>query len=233
MRIVWDEQGISWFLDAGVYTGFHQALAEKIKPYLEQKDTLCDLGCGLGRLDLELAPNVFEVTAVDISERAIDVLRRDAEALGLKNIKAEVRDVTTLTEFFDVALLSFFGQSNIGKFSQLCRRRLIRIVGADNSSNFYPERYRCEARDTVPSVRGELEVLGVGYELEMCSIEFGQPLRSRHDAEAYVLRNAPEATAKEVNTFLKDRLESTGREDFPFYLPNKKELGIFIIDKEK
>ena len=231
MRLKWEGQTIQWFLDAGAYTGFHRKLAQRIIPYLKPEDSLCDAGCGIGRLDLELAPYVSGITAVDINENAIDVLRRDAAALGLHNLRAEIRDAEDLTEPFDVVLLSFFGQSNMFEFMKLCRRRLIRIVDACNVSKLYPERYKEYMKDTVPVVAGQLEAKGISYKLESAALEFGQPLRSLQDAEAYVVNNAPEAGSSEVSEFLSENLAQTGRDDFPFYLPNKKELGIFIIDK--
>jgi SAM-dependent methyltransferase len=233
MRFSWDEQTVQWFLDAGVYTEFHKILAQKIKPYLEPGCTLCDAGCGLGRLDLELAAYVKELTAIDLSANAIDVLRCDAKALGLDNLRTDVCDADTLTKSFDIVVLSFFGQSNMLHFLKLCRHRLIRIVSADNKSGLYPERYRCNVKDTVPIVCAELDAQGIRYKLELYSFEFGQPLRSWRDAELYVLNNAPKATAEEVRNFLNESITRTGRDDFPFYLPNQKDLGIFIIDKEE
>lgn len=230
MRFAWDEQTNRWFLDASIYTGFHKILAQKIVPFIEPGDSLLDAGCGLGRLDLELAAFVSSLTAVDLSENAIAALQRDAEALGLKNLSASVRDASSLSEQFDIALLSFFGQSNMLDFLKLCRKRLVRIAGADNRSGLYPERYRCTVKDTVPTIIEELDKNSVPYKLELHTIEFGQPLKSRQDAEQYILKNAPEATAHEIGEFLEKSITYTGREEFPLYLPNPKELGIFIID---
>lgn len=231
MRLIWDEQGIKWFLDASAYTGFHKSLAQKIIPHLEQGDTLCDAGCGLGRLDLELAPFVSNLTAVDINENAIEVLRRDAGRFGFCNLQADVCDASSLTGLFDIVLMSFFGQLDTLDFLKLCRRKLIRIVSSNNNSNFYPERYKCDAKETVPKVCDGLDALGVIYKLEYCSIEFGQPLLSMQDAEMYILRNAPGASAEEALEFLDEHIIHTGRDDFPLFLPNLKELGIFVIDR--
>ena len=232
MRFTWEEQTVRWFMSASGYTGFHKALAQLILPHLEQGDTLCDLGCGLGRLDLELALHISQLTAVDLSENAIEVLRRDAEAAGLKNLRVRQDDASALTETFDVALMSFFGRSNMLELLKLCKRRLIRVVGAENKSGLYPEKYRCDERDTVPTVQKELDAKGIVYKLELHSLEFGQPLVSRQDAELYVLQNAPKAGDAEIRDFLNENLTSTGRDDFPFYLPNKKAFGIFVLDKE-
>ncbi|MCL1828425.1 MAG: class I SAM-dependent methyltransferase [Oscillospiraceae bacterium] len=233
MLFSWDDQIIRWFRDASAYTGFHKTLAQKIKPYLTPGDTFCDLGCGIGRLSLELAPAVSEITAVDISEAAIGSLRRDAEALGIRNLNAQVRDASLLTNSFDVVLMSFFEMKDKTDFIKLCNRRLIRILNAENMSGLYPQRHRRIVKETVPDLKADLDLRGVVYKLELCQAEFGQPFRSWLDAELYIRKNAPEASEAEINEFLNERVTHTGRNDFPFYLPNPKTVGIFITDREK
>lgn len=220
-------------MDAGNYTGFHKALAQKIKAYLEPDDTLCDIGCGLGRLDFEIAPYVKGILAIDVSEYAIAKLQEDVERAGVGNIRAACGDADELEGDFDVILLSLFGRMDTYKLLKHCRRRLIRIVGAGSKSGLYPEAHRRETKNAVPDIRSELSALGIDYRLEFCSFEFGQPLRTLKDAESFVLSNAPEAGAEEIREFLDINMERTGRDDIPFYLPYRKELGVFIIDKPR
>src|SRR5437867_2372810 len=56
-----------------------------------------DMGCGVGRITLAMAPRVRSVTAVDISPKNIEVLRRHASERGLTNITARVSDMNELT----------------------------------------------------------------------------------------------------------------------------------------
>jgi 16S rRNA (guanine1207-N2)-methyltransferase len=51
---------------------------------------LLDLGCGWGPIALTLAMDAPHATvwAVDVNERALDLVRRNADALGLQNINA-------------------------------------------------------------------------------------------------------------------------------------------------
>ena len=232
MLFGWDEQTIRWFLDASAYTGFHKTLARKIAPYLKPDDTLCDLGCGLGRLDLELAPYVSRLTAVDINETAIELLRRDIGISGRHNMSAECADAGALRGNFDVLLTSFFGEANTSDFLKLCTRKLIRVVHMDNKGRLYPGQPRYAKKDTVETVRLELIGMGADFKLETASVEFGQPLGSWGDAVLFVRNNAPDAGDDEIERFLRENTERTDREDFPFYLPNPKEFGIFVIEKE-
>ncbi|MGA0568659.1 class I SAM-dependent methyltransferase [Rathayibacter sp. KR2-224] len=63
---------------------------------------LLDLGCGWGPVALTLALESPEATvwAVDVNERALDVVRRNAESLGLSNVNAVVpEDVPDAVSF--------------------------------------------------------------------------------------------------------------------------------------
>ncbi len=55
---------------------------------------LLDLGCGWGPIALTLAIEAPHATvwAVDVNERALDLVRRNAEALGLSNVNAVLPD---------------------------------------------------------------------------------------------------------------------------------------------
>ena len=232
LRFSWGTQSIKWFLDASAYTGFHKKLASRIIPLLQPADTLCDMGCGLGMLDLEIAPYLREITAVDVDEAVVGALSQIVRDLGLENVRTRRGDALALNESFDVLLLSFFGRPGVVDLLKFYRRRFIRVVSSNNNSGLYPQPYKNYVKDTVPVVCEILDALKIGYTLESCSFEFGQPLKSWQEAELFVLNNAPQASAGEVSAFLKERLTDTGREDFPFYLPNTKEFGIFVIDKE-
>jgi 2-polyprenyl-3-methyl-5-hydroxy-6-metoxy-1,4-benzoquinol methylase len=50
MCFEWNKQSIEWFLDASIYTEFHKELGQHIIPFLDPEDSICDFGCGLGRL---------------------------------------------------------------------------------------------------------------------------------------------------------------------------------------
>ena len=229
--IVWNDIVSEWFIEASVYTGFHKSLAKKIIQYLKPEYSLCDIGCGLGRLDLELAPFVSDILAVDISADAVGRLRRDAVTLGASNIKTCCGDAADIQGSFDVILLSLYGQPDMKRLLEQCRQRLIRIVSSGKRSGLYPEKYRREIKNAVPDVQNELDSLGIVYRLERCAFESGQPLRTMREAERFVLSNAPEAKQEAISEFLSMNIENTGREDFPFFLPYMKEFGIFIIER--
>lgn len=232
MQFRWSPQSIAWFRDASNYTAFHKKLAQHIANRLSKEDTICDFGCGLGRLDLALSPYVSSITAVDIEPKVVDALAQDIETFGISNIHPLCRDSASVDQQFDVGIMSFFGKSGHDMlcYRKRCRKKLIRIVNAKSRSHLYPQSYRKTEKDTIPIVKNELTSKGIPFECIDVSIEFGQPFRSQTSAEDFILNHAPEASIQEVQDFLAEHATMTGREDFPIYLPNQKQLGIFVIE---
>jgi 16S rRNA G1207 methylase RsmC len=76
------------FSPAGVDQGTSVLL--RLAPAPPAEGNLLDLGCGWGPIALTLALRSPEATvyAVDVNERALDLLRRNADSLGITNINA-------------------------------------------------------------------------------------------------------------------------------------------------
>ena len=227
----WSEQSIRWFIDASAYTRFHQKAAEVIVPFMNAADTLCDVGCGLGSLDLALASHVKSITAIDLESRVLDVFKAGINKEGIQNIRVVCADMLEdiLTEH-DVFLMSLFGtESEMERCFLYCRKMLIRIVNATNAGNLYPAQYRKTVKRTITIMDGWLKEKGLSYEKIETAFEFGQPLRSEQDARDFILYNAPEASSHEITQFLYSHAQYTGNSSFPIYLPNQKKIGIYII----
>lgn len=234
MPFLWDKQSIDWFIEASAYGTYHNELAAIIAPHLRPVYTLCDLGCGLGGLDIALAGHVHAITAIDLDRNVTRHLRRHARLLDIRNLHVLCGDALALRGRFDVLLMSFFGKSGrcMDEYAALCERKLIRIVNAENNGSLYPPNHRHTKKDTVPVVEAELRKSGYRYLLLTPEIEFGQPLRSLEDGKRFVLHHAPDASEKEAILFLAEHAVPTGRADFPLYLPNRKKLGVFVIDMQ-
>lgn len=68
---------------------------EEISQYIPERGNVLDLGCGFGLFSLFLAlshPGV-QVTGVDISENRINMARRSAQELGVKNVQFHAQDI--------------------------------------------------------------------------------------------------------------------------------------------
>ena len=85
-------------------------LIDGIKEKLEKGIEVLDIGCGSGRAINLLAktyPN-SSFTGYDFSEEAVSRARREAENLGLKNVRFEVKDAATLDEIAKYDLITAF-----------------------------------------------------------------------------------------------------------------------------
>ena len=78
----WDADTIRFMIDACEYAPYNRELAAYIGPRLAPGAHVCDAGCGLGYLSLELARHAGRVTAVDRSPEALAVLRRCPRSHG-------------------------------------------------------------------------------------------------------------------------------------------------------
>ncbi|MCD2443749.1 methyltransferase [Agromyces sp. SYSU K20354] len=82
----------------GVFSPEHldtgtRVLLERV-PAPPARGDLLDLGCGWGPIAISLALQAPDATvwAVDVNERALDLMRRNAASLGLANVRAVLPD---------------------------------------------------------------------------------------------------------------------------------------------
>ena len=77
-----------------------------------------------------------------------------------------------------------------------------------------------------------LKEQGIIYDKKFFNSEFGQPLESYDEAERFVEFHGMNGKTP-VNEFLEDNLKSGKKFGYEYYLPNKKDMVIFVIPKEK
>ncbi len=73
------------------------------------KDVL-DIGTGNGRLAFDAARYARRVVGVEPSDGAVEIARRRADALGIRNVEFRVgtaQDLDTIRERFDIAIFSW------------------------------------------------------------------------------------------------------------------------------
>lgn len=59
-------------------------------------DTVVDLGCGVGRITLDLARRVRSVTALDFSSQSVAILDRRIAESGVSNVETAVADIRSV-----------------------------------------------------------------------------------------------------------------------------------------
>ncbi len=232
MGIVWNEQSARWFREASEYTGYNRELARILLKHIPERTTLCDIGCGSGLIDLELSPFFDKITCVDISEPAVSSLGDMIRDNGIRNIIPLCSDGLRLSGQWDTVMALFHGGSDyIPRYLRFARERLIWIAFTDKKERFGPEGAMTERSFSSDGVEEYLKQHGIKYTVEKHSLEHGQPFRSIREAEAFARDHNESMTEEEAKAYLAGALQETGREDYPYYLPKKKNFALFVIKK--
>jgi ubiquinone/menaquinone biosynthesis C-methylase UbiE len=110
---------------------------------LDSNDSVLDIGCGNGVITIPLAQKATKVTAMDISSKMLEILKKNAKNSGLNNINTCNRRIEDVTEEdvgkhdVVVASRSLNGVSDIGKelekINNIAKKSVyLTLWGADN-----------------------------------------------------------------------------------------------------
>ena len=223
----WTEERIVWYQRAVAFTGFDRALADLAIGAPKPGEEVCDLGCGTGYLALELARRGCRVTAVDRAGVCLDYLRAEAARRGLADrltaVEADWHDLPPGTAW-DTVVMAFAGKPDeeLGGYLALCRRRLVLVTKTSAQSHVRGPGEPPLFRRNADALEAALRAWGLSFARRDAVLDFGQPLRSREEAEAYLaVYGGPESALT--------RLTETGDPEFPLCLPNEKRLAVFTI----
>lgn len=228
----WGSERVRFMMDACEYGEYHHQLAQLLAPYLEGAAHVCDVGCGLGYLSLELAKVVPYVTAVEVDEEAISVLRENCTMRGIDNIHVLCSDAFSLDKSyqFDHMIFCVFGtvEEVLSIGEKHCTGDILLITRNEKHHRFSHEKEALRDRKySFENKCYELRKRGIPFESEEFTLEFGQPLRSLEDAAAFYALYSKKGNLTQEE--LLERLEKTNRQDFPYYLPKKSNLGFIKI----
>ncbi|NLO63461.1 MAG: class I SAM-dependent methyltransferase [Clostridiaceae bacterium] len=91
----------------GKYSKAYTRTIEKTRCYLKDTYSVLDFACGTGITTVELAKNVKEIRAIDISDNMIDLAKKKMEKHDIKNVNFTTCDIMSDTikdQSFDVVL---------------------------------------------------------------------------------------------------------------------------------
>ncbi|MFA9463926.1 MAG: class I SAM-dependent methyltransferase [Velocimicrobium sp.] len=228
MNFDWNKDTIRWYQEANQYTGFFHHLADIIAPKLEGITSLCDIGCGLGLVDLELSKSIEHITCIDIHPRAIEALQLKIREQNITNIEPLHMDARDITQNFDAILISFFGSRSVEEFLPICKK-LIAVVANKSERELFPEKYRSFHKNNTENVERYLKAQMIPYTTRLVCFEFGQPFSSFAEAKRFVRSLSKQITGEELDLFLSTQLVETGEERTPFFLPHQKTVTVFEI----
>ena len=226
----WNAEKVRFMEDAAAWGDFHARLAAELAPYLPRDGHVCDAGCGTGHLALALSPYVKRVTAVDVSHQALALLAENCRKRGAANIDIRCGDIARLPpeQPYDAMVFCFFGHIKeiLAISAAQCRGTVLAVMRSDAAHRFSAAQPAIR-RGGYFRGREELEKLGVPFQAKEMELPMGQPFRTLEDARRFFeLYRQPDDTTPITDALLQTRLTATGREDFPFYLPQSRRFGL-------
>ena len=195
------------------------------KEFLHPEDRVCDAGCGLGLLSRALLPYCGHVTAIDRSPAAIADLTARGHDPRLTALTGDIRDLPPQRPY-DAMVFCLFGdvEEALTVARQQCRGTVL-LIRRDYAYHRFSTG-RVPVGFTAADSEDTLRHLGLSYRMERFSLEFGQPFRSLEDAQRF-FRLYDRSGAVEPPLH---RLVPGPGPEFPYYLPNRKELCLLAVE---
>ena len=239
----WSDKKIEWYVRASKWTGYHQKLADRIRPLLKKTDHVVDLGCGPGLIDMAIAGDVKNITAIDINPLVLSHYNNVIAGERHHNIQTLCGDAKQhpeelIPEEFDVALFCFFGGPHAAfKTAQGKASRLTINITHGNAMQEAPSIISGEfQRVYEDEMEAYLVNEGIRYTKTSEWIDFSQPLSSMDEAKCFFETYASEGEegSSERRAQIERQLSEVKKIDDPVYpwlFSKPKDTAIFVIEQ--
>ena len=231
----WTPEMISWYADSCEYSknDRNKKIAEAVIDVLPPHPYVCDIGCGIGTVSLELTKRASRVTAIDINRDALNFLRETALRRGLDNLEIIEGNFADLEPPLTKADCVVFCMVRVDDLIEKARLwtagKIIIVTNPADYHSFSPKTKKNE-KERIEKLRIYLKENRLSYSENLISTSSGQPFRNFDSAVSFVSSYDRERSLNDIRNMLGECLEDTGRTDFPFYLPNNKDYLIFTVD---
>ena len=225
----WSRDTVRFMTDASQYGSYHRHLAQALLPYLPTEGHVCDAGCGLGHLALELTQYCREVTAVDASPAALEALLRGPHPQNLHVLQG---DIFQMQGQYDAMVFCYFGKAEeiLSVGAQQCRGNIL-VVRRDCGQHSFSACSVKRKEHSINTLTQRLEELAVPYRTEALSLELGQPFRSFEDALCFFeLYNKSSIPIDPESLYRK--LMPITHSEFSFYYPNRRDMELIVLSAD-
>ena len=224
--MIWTQESAALLARAYRHGGAAEMLAESIVPELAADAHVCDAGCGVGALSLALEKRGCCVTALDISETALNQLRMEKDAAGI-DVRCEDAQTHMPSQAYDAMIFCFFGSMEecLAMAKRCCTGDVFYISRAYDKHRFsvgdYPVTYRGYRQACAL-----LDEMGVPYRCAEFALNMGQPFESLEEARRFFELYSRDDPALITDEFLKSRLVWVQDAQYPLYLPHMRRAGM-------
>lgn len=102
--VFWDKAAPKYAKSAIADMAAYEYTLDRTRTYLTPKDKVLELGCGTGSTALVLAPNVAQITAIDLSPGMLAIAQEKTEQASVKNLSFEVGSEVPVQGQYDVVM---------------------------------------------------------------------------------------------------------------------------------
>lgn len=226
----WEPDMVRFMRDASEYGSYNRALADYIACRIPQRSHVCDAGCGLGYLSLEMAKRVQRVTAVDINADALCVLKENCLRQHADHIDIRCGDIELLTpeKPYDAMVFCFFG--SISEVLHIAQKQCcadVFMISRNYSRHRFSVGEHCVSYGGYKEACRRLSKIQIPFERQEMSLDLGQPFANLDDARLFFqLYSKDKDHSGITDDFLWSKLKKVDHVDFPLYMPHMREVGI-------
>ncbi|SKC46783.1 methyltransferase domain-containing protein [Maledivibacter halophilus] len=239
----WTFSNIKWFLEAEETTDFYEKSIKELEPYIKKSKTVIDIGCGIGSFSISLAKKGLDITAIDMSSKVIEVLRKRAQKNLIQNINTYNSKFESITnkESYDIVLMSYMmglvNDSNMEKILNMSNKYVVLILPIDEIKNDFSitelyERIGMNIellkQQTYKELLEPLDRFKIKYDLKLIQSDFGQPFDSKEEALSFIKYyfKIPMIKNMQLVNWIEEKLIIKNKK---YYLPNKKRSAMILI----
>jgi len=229
----WSPDMVRFMEDAGSHTDFYRLVAEELAALVPTDAFVCDVGCGLGFSSLELARRFRRVRAIDISENALAVLRKNNTCENLEILRSDAFSMTPEAPY-DAMLFCCCGrvQEIIEAARAQCSGTVL-VVQRDAKYHRLTAGKQRNQQANFQLMEEEFARLGVPFQSKRISVSIGQPLRSIEDGILYFKTYDKSADLSHITAqYVEERVIPRNDPEFPYYYPMETTMGFLSFRVE-
>lgn len=99
--------------------------------YIKPEINVLELGCGNGKTLIELSKFNLNITAIDLSQKAIDISKNTVKNSKIKYVRLDVMDIESLNETYDLIIGNYFLHHFIDSSAEIVLKKLYSVLNKD------------------------------------------------------------------------------------------------------